>query len=105
MRTARLRRVRTLVISDLHLGATTRADLLRRPELREPLIEAVRGVDRLVILGDGLELRDGPQRDGARARRRRCSRSSGARSAPTASCCCWPATTTTGWSPAGSTAG
>jgi hypothetical protein len=55
--------VRTLVISDLHLGASTRADLLRRPELREPLIEAVRGVDRLVILGDGIELRDGPQRD------------------------------------------
>jgi hypothetical protein len=55
--------VRTLVISDLHLAAATRADLLRRPELREPLLEAVRGVDRLVILGDGLELRDGPQRD------------------------------------------
>ena len=63
MQTARLRPVRTLVISDLHLGASTRADLLRRAELREPLIEAVRGVDRLVILGDGLELRDGPQRD------------------------------------------
>jgi calcineurin-like phosphoesterase family protein len=55
--------VRTLVISDLHVGASTRADLLRRAELREPLVEAVRGVDRLVILGDGLELRDGAQRD------------------------------------------
>jgi calcineurin-like phosphoesterase family protein len=55
--------VRTLVISDLHLGASSGADLLRRAELREPLIEAVRGVDRLVILGDGLELRDGPHRD------------------------------------------
>jgi 3',5'-cyclic AMP phosphodiesterase CpdA len=53
--------VRTLVISDLHLGKP--ADLLRRAELREPLLEAVRGVDRLVILGDGLELRDLPQRD------------------------------------------
>jgi hypothetical protein len=58
-----LRRVRTLVISDLHVGAAKRTDLLRRPELREPLIEAVRGVDRVVILGDGLELRDGPHRD------------------------------------------
>src|SRR4051794_4425076 len=58
-----LRPVRTLVISDLHLGASTRADLLRRPELREPLVEAARGVDRVVILGDGIELRDGPQRD------------------------------------------
>ncbi|HEX5622600.1 MAG TPA: metallophosphoesterase [Solirubrobacteraceae bacterium] len=63
MRTARLRAVRTLVISDLHLGASTRADLLRRAELREPLVEAARGVDRVVILGDGIELRDGPQRD------------------------------------------
>jgi hypothetical protein len=58
-----LRRVRTLVISDLHIGASTRADLLRRAELREPLVEAARGVDRVVILGDGLELRDGPQRN------------------------------------------
>ena len=63
MRPGTLEPVPTLVISDLHLGAATRADLLRRPELREPLIEAVRAVDRLVILGDGLELRDGPQRD------------------------------------------
>jgi hypothetical protein len=55
--------VRTLVISDLHVGANKRTDLLRRPELREPLVEAVRGVDRVVILGDGLELRDGPHRD------------------------------------------
>jgi hypothetical protein len=55
--------MRTLVISDLHIGAGTGADLLRRAELREPLIEAVRGVDRLVVLGDGLELRDGPHRD------------------------------------------
>jgi hypothetical protein len=55
--------VRTLVISDLHLGAGRGNDLLRRPELRAPLVEAVRGVDRLVVMGDGLELRDGPHRD------------------------------------------
>jgi hypothetical protein len=55
--------VRTLVISDLHVGAATRADVLRRPDLRAPLLEAVRGVDRLVVLGDALELRDGPQRE------------------------------------------
>jgi hypothetical protein len=59
----RLEAVRTLVISDLHLGASTDADLLRRPDLREPLLEAVRDVDRLVILGDGLELREAPQRE------------------------------------------
>lgn len=51
------------MISDLHLGAATRADLLRRAELREPLLEAVRDVDRLVVLGDGVELRDAPQRE------------------------------------------
>jgi Calcineurin-like phosphoesterase len=55
--------VRTLVISDLHIGASTNKDLLRRPEMREPLADAVRGADRLVVLGDGLELRDGPHRD------------------------------------------
>jgi hypothetical protein len=54
--------VRTLVVSDLHLGTRTHADLLRRPELREPLLEALAGVDRLVILGDGVELRELPQR-------------------------------------------
>jgi hypothetical protein len=54
--------VRTLVVSDLHLGSTNRVDLLRRPELREPLLEALADVDRLVLLGDGVELRELPQR-------------------------------------------
>jgi hypothetical protein len=54
--------MRTLVISDLHLGAASQ-DLLRRPALREPLLEALDGVERLVILGDGIELREAPQRD------------------------------------------
>src|SRR5687768_11822056 len=56
-------RVRTVVVSDLHIGSVKHADLLRRPELRAPLIEAVRDADRLVILGDGVELRDRPKRD------------------------------------------
>ena len=55
----------TLVVSDLHLGSQKRSDLLRRPDLRAPLLEAVAGVDRLVILGDGVELRDRPKRDAA----------------------------------------
>jgi hypothetical protein len=59
--------VRSLVISDLHLGTAARTDLLRRAELRAPLIEALRGADRLVILGDGLELREAPHRDAADA--------------------------------------
>src|SRR3954470_22635329 len=54
--------MRTLVISDLHLGRTERSDLLRRPDLREPLLEALADVDRLVILGDGLELREAAHR-------------------------------------------
>ena len=55
--------MRTLVVSDLHLGKTEANDLLRREELRRPLLEALDGVDRLVILGDGLELREAPHRD------------------------------------------
>jgi hypothetical protein len=50
--------VRTLVISDLHIGALSGKDLVRRAELRAPLIEALRDAGRLVVLGDGLELRD-----------------------------------------------
>jgi hypothetical protein len=57
--------MRTLVVSDLHLGSTRDADLLRRAELRAPLLEEVAHHDRLVILGDGLELREAPQRDAA----------------------------------------
>lgn len=55
--------MRTLVVSDLHLGRTERVDLLRRPDLQEPLLEALDDVDRFVILGDGLELREAAHRD------------------------------------------
>lgn len=55
--------MRTLVLSDLHLGSVSRADLLRRADLREPLLRAVAGVERVVLLGDVLELRHGPPRD------------------------------------------
>ena len=34
--------MRTLVVSDLHLGARTDIDLLRRPALREPLLDELR---------------------------------------------------------------
>src|SRR3954469_15794131 len=50
----------TLVVSDLHLGGRTGADVLRKGEVRAPLLEALGGVDRLVLLGDVLELRHGP---------------------------------------------
>jgi UDP-2,3-diacylglucosamine pyrophosphatase LpxH len=52
--------VKQLVLSDLHLGARSNTDLLRRPEMREPLLAALDDVDRVVLLGDALEMRDGP---------------------------------------------
>ncbi|MGB0093816.1 MAG: metallophosphoesterase, partial [Solirubrobacteraceae bacterium] len=55
--------MRTLVVSDLHLGAQTSVDLLRRVITRAPLLEAVETVDRLVLLGDLIEFRHGPVRD------------------------------------------
>jgi hypothetical protein len=61
--------LRTLIVSDLHLGSAGRVDLLRRPELRAPLLDAVRDVDRLVLLGDLLELRHGPRREALAAAR------------------------------------
>jgi calcineurin-like phosphoesterase family protein len=60
---AKMPPVRTLVVSDFHLGARLRRDILRRPEALEPLLDAVAGVDRLVLLGDVVELLEGrPER-------------------------------------------
>jgi hypothetical protein len=56
--------MRTLIISDLHLGQRPGQDLLRRTIVRERLIGALDGVDRLVLLGDIVEL-------GSRLHRRR----------------------------------
>jgi hypothetical protein len=61
--------MRTLIVSDLHLGSVTDADLLRRAEVRAPLLEAAREVDRVVLLGDVLELRQSPPRDAMAAAR------------------------------------
>jgi hypothetical protein len=61
--------MRTLIVSDLHLGSASGADVLRRAELRAPLLDALEGVDRLVLLGDVLELRHGPPRDAMAAAR------------------------------------
>jgi hypothetical protein len=61
--------MRTLVLSDLHLGGVSRSDLLRRPALREPLLEATADADRVVLLGDVLELRHGPPREALAAAR------------------------------------
>jgi UDP-2,3-diacylglucosamine pyrophosphatase LpxH len=51
--------VRTLVISDLHLGARIGRDVLRHPEPLARLLEALDGVERLVLLGDIIELLPG----------------------------------------------
>ena len=61
--------MRTLIVSDLHLGGLSGVDLLRRPALREPLLAELRGVDRLVLLGDLLELRHGPPHEALAASR------------------------------------
>jgi hypothetical protein len=53
---------RTLIISDLHLGAPNGTDVLRGPACAV-LADALAGVTRLILLGDTLELRQGPARD------------------------------------------
>jgi hypothetical protein len=55
--------MRTLVVSDLHLGGRTGVDVLRDPEAREPLLAELAQTARLVLLGDTLELRHGPARE------------------------------------------
>ena len=55
--------MRTVVVSDLHLGAPAGRDLLRRARFRDPLLELLETADRFVILGDGLELRHAAQRE------------------------------------------
>jgi hypothetical protein len=59
--------VRTLVISDLHLGARLGRDVLRRPEALAGLLDALDGVDRLVLLGDVVELLEGRPRQALEA--------------------------------------
>jgi predicted phosphodiesterase len=51
--------MRTLVVSDFHLGIRLRRDVLRRPQALEALLAALDGVDRLVLLGDVVELLEG----------------------------------------------
>ena len=50
---------RTLVVSDLHLGSRAGNDVLRHDAALAALQEALEDVDRLVLLGDTLELRQG----------------------------------------------
>ncbi|MGH2714240.1 MAG: metallophosphoesterase [Thermoleophilaceae bacterium] len=54
--------MRTLVVSDLHLGSRLAHDVLRRGVALEALLDALDGVDRLVLLGDVVELLEGRPR-------------------------------------------
>ena len=51
--------MRTLVVSDLHLGARLRRAVLLHEAALEPLLDALGTVDRLVLLGDVVELLEG----------------------------------------------
>jgi predicted phosphodiesterase len=52
--------MRTAIVSDLHLGSATGEDLASDPDLRRILLEEISAADRLVLLGDVLELRELP---------------------------------------------
>ena len=52
--------MRSLVVSDLHLGIASRSDVLRHAGVRQRLLEAITHADRVVLLGDVLELRERP---------------------------------------------
>jgi hypothetical protein len=52
--------VRTAIISDLHLGVASDEDVLRDAEARRVLFEEIAAADRLVLLGDVVELRNLP---------------------------------------------
>ncbi len=86
--------MRTAIVSDLHLGSATGEDLGRDPAIRRVLLEEIRAADRLVLLGDVVELRELPLA-------RRAGDSSGpssrswARRWPAAASSSSPATTTT----------
>jgi len=52
--------MRTAIISDLHLGIASDEDVLRNPSIRRVLFEELVGAERLVLLGDAVELRTLP---------------------------------------------
>jgi UDP-2,3-diacylglucosamine pyrophosphatase LpxH len=52
--------MRTAIVSDLHLGAISGEDVLNDPAVRRLLFAEIAGADRVVLLGDVVELRDQP---------------------------------------------
>ncbi len=54
---------RTLIISDLHIGSASRTCVLEHEQPLERLLDEVQQADRLVLLGDVVELMEGRARD------------------------------------------
>jgi len=52
--------MRTAILSDLHLGSGSSIELLDRAEIRDALAPTLVAADRVILLGDTLELRDRP---------------------------------------------
>jgi hypothetical protein len=52
--------MRTAIVSDFHLGNAFGEDLLRDAALRRTLLDQLAGAERLILLGDVLELRELP---------------------------------------------
>jgi Calcineurin-like phosphoesterase len=52
--------VTTAVVSDLHLGAVGGGDVGREPGVVDTLVDAIEGAERIVLLGDVLEMRERP---------------------------------------------
>jgi Calcineurin-like phosphoesterase len=52
--------MRTAVLSDLHLGLSSGGDVLRDPGVRRILLEEIGDADRVILLGDVVELRERP---------------------------------------------
>ncbi len=52
--------MRTAIVSDLHLGSAFGEDLLRDTTIRRVLLDEIASAERLVLLGDVLELRETP---------------------------------------------
>ena len=54
--------MKTVVVSDTHLASGGNVDVLRRPEIRQRLLPLLEEADRIVLLGDVVEMRDRPLR-------------------------------------------
>jgi predicted phosphodiesterase len=53
----------TAVVSDLHLGKSAGHELLRHPAARSRLFERLADADRVILLGDAVEMRESPLRN------------------------------------------